>query len=94
LKSSLDTAVDANGARIWDFKNENGKVTAKVGMDRVEIPTKSEILAAKFDHRNELKYLLAARANLIEVLADMKQNRIADEPIRRLLMLATVKKAL
>ncbi len=89
-QKSLSKAFDSS----WDFKIENGQVTTKVGMDRMPIPTNEDIQSAKFENRIELKYLLAARNNLIELLSDMKQNRIPDESTRRLLMMATLKKAL
>lgn len=79
---------------IWKFEIKDAKVMATVVGEYVEVPTAEEMTVPEFSYSLELKLLLAARENLIELLADMRQNRIPDEGVRRLLMQATLRKAL
>lgn len=78
----------------WLFEIIDGKVKAKVAGVYEEVPTADDMIVPEFSYSLEMKLMLAARENLIDLIADMKQNRIEDEGVRRLLMQATLRKAL
>lgn len=78
----------------WLFEIIDGKVKAKVAGVYEEVPTADDMIVPEFSYSLEMKLMLAARENLIELIADMKQNRIEDDDVRRLLMQATLRKAL
>lgn len=82
----------------WDLKiekiNGNNSVTANVAGIRTIIPTSEEMKDGSVNYRPEMKYLLVARENLLDLYTDMNLNTIKDESVRRMLVHNIIKKSI
>lgn len=82
----------------WDLKIENvngiNSITANVAGVRTLIPTSEEMKDGSINYRPEMKYLLVARENLLDLYTEMNMNAIKDESVRRILVDNIIKKSL
>jgi hypothetical protein len=60
----------------------------------VPIPTGQELSQGIIQYRPELKYLLAARENLIDLMTEMRLNEVSDEDVKNQFALKVIKDAL
>ena len=61
---------------------------------RTLIPTSEEMKDGSINYRPEMKYLLVARENLLDLYTEMNMNTIKDESVRRILVDNIIKKSL